>query len=65
MAGRQACGWLSRLRCRGADGRTSYVLTVSITGRTEQPWTVLNLEAFIRGPARYSQTCAVRDRQIE
>src|SRR5262249_28190234 len=44
---------------RGADGLTSYVLIISLTGRTEQPWTVLNLEVFIRGPFRYSQSCAV------
>jgi hypothetical protein len=44
---------------RGADGQTSFVLIVSVTGRTEQPWTVVNLEVFIRGPFRYSQSCAV------
>jgi len=44
---------------QGADGQTSYVLSGSVTGRMEPPWTVLNFEAFIRGPARYSQTCAV------
>jgi hypothetical protein len=44
---------------RGADGQPSYDLSVSVTGLTEPPWTVLHVEAVVRGPSRFSQVCGV------